>query len=446
MAVTSTTTKSATGTTITVFNNGIVNLVSQYDIKSKLQQTLAYDTKGNLTSITKYKYDASGKIIETDVYNSLNQLTGVNKFTYTSTNKIDTITHYGANDNITSIDYYVNGKFDHSSGLSSSLSTTTIAGAWSNIAGCGAIDVLKALSDATHTAIKDVTAPDINWALKAAHFDDAWSAGFTGKGIVIANIDTGIDLNNTDLNKHISKDSWNFISNTANVQDDNGHGTFTASEMIASNNGDSIIGGAYDAEIMVLKALNNLGNGTADNIAKAIYYAVDHGADIINLSLNSLVAQPLLKTAFAYAAQHDVLIAASSGNNLSNTPNYPAIYATTNTNVCSVGATFSLNGSEIFNAVSSKAGSNTAYNYVTAGGTNISGYNQAGAVTTMAGTSMAAPLVAAEMAILKQAIEGIGNVASNLIDDLVMKYVTHDTHVLQIVGVQAIAGVDHLMA
>lgn len=445
MAITSTTVKTTTGRVINIFNDGIIKQVSQYDTKSRLQQMLSYDTKGILSSTTKYQYDASGKIIETVVFNSTGKLTAVNKYKYTASNKLDTVVHYDANDKITSTDFYVDGKFDHSSGISSSLALTTDAGAWNNIAGCSSIDVLKALSHATNTVIKDVTAPDINWALKAAHFDDAWAAGYTGKGIVIAAIDTGIDLKNIDLNSRISKDSWNFVANNANVQDDNGHGTFIASEMIASNNSDSITGGAYDAEIMVLKALNSSGNGTADNIAKAIRYAVDHGADIINLSLSSVVAQPTIKTALQYAASHDVLVAAAAGNNLSNAPNYPAVYATTNKNVCAVGATFSMNGAEVFNAVSSKAGSNTAYNYVNAGGTAVTGYDKAGAVTTMSGTSMAAPLVAAEMAILKQAIESMGNVVNNLIDDMVMNYVTHDTHALQIVGIQPFTAVDQLM-
>ena len=446
MATTTTTVKSATGTTITVFNNGIQTLVSSYDLKFRLQQSVSYDNKGNANITTKYLYDSTGKLLETDLYDNTNHLTAVNKFNYNSANQIESINHYGASNTLTSTDFYLNGKFDHNTlatPVTKSIATTTTG--WSNITGNGSIDVLKALDDALGTVINDVTAPaNINWALKAAHFDDAWAAGYTGKGIIIADIDTGIDLKNSDLTKHISKDSWNFVNNTANVQDDNGHGTFTASEMIASNNGDSVTGGAYDAEIMVLKALNNQGNGTPENIAKAIYYAVDHCADVINLSLNSSVAQPLLKAAFDYANQHDVLVSVSAGNTLSKTPNYPAVYATSNDNVCAVGASFNMNGCEVFNAVSSKAGSNTAYNYVDAGGTSLTGYNQDGALTTMSGTSMASPLVAAEMAVLKQAIESIGKFANDVIDEMVMNYVTHDTHSLQLVGVQAIAGIDNL--
>jgi subtilisin len=434
MAITSKTIKTTTGTTITIYNGNTVMQESIYDSKFKLQSTITYT--GTTKTTTKYSYDSSGRIIETKVYNDLNQLTGINKYNYNG-KLLDTINHYDANNNLKSTDFYVNGKFDHS-GINS-----TQTGDWSNITGHGSIDVLKALSDILDKPIADVSS-NVDWALKSAHFDDAWAAGYTGKGIVIANIDTGIDLKNLDLTKNISKFSWNFVANNSNVQDDNGHGSFTAGIMIADNNSDKITGGAYDAEIMVLKALNQYGNGTADNIAKAIIYAVDNGADIINMSLNSKLAQPMIKTAMEYAAKHDVLLAVSSGNSLSSTPNYPAVYATSNDNVCAVGASFDLKGADVFNAVSSKAGSNTAYNYVVAGGTAISGYDHKG-ITTMSGTSMAAPLVASEMAILKQCLESFGTYTNNLIDDMVMDYVVENTHDVRIVGVQAIAGVDNLL-
>jgi subtilisin family serine protease len=206
--------------------------------------------------------------------------------------------------------------------------------------------------------------------------------------------------------------------------------------MIASRNGDSVTGAAYDAELMVLKAMDKNGSGTSQNVAKAIYYAVDHGADVINLSMNSSVDQPLIKTALDYAKAHDVLTAISSGNSLANTPNCPANYAMTNSNVCSVGATFDMNGSEVFNAVSSKAGTISSYNYVDAGGTNITGYDQSGKVVTMAGTSMAAPLVASEMAVIKQALESVNLYSMNQIDDMTMSIINNNTHNVQLVGIQ----------
>lgn len=322
---------------------------------------------------------------------------------------------------------------------------TTQPGSWNTTTGYGAIDVLNALSNALGKKLQDVSAPDsISYGLKTAHFDDAWAAGYTGKGQTIAVIDSGIDLNNKDLTAHLSKDSFNFVANNTNVQDDFGHGTFVASEIVAANNGDAITGAAYDAELMVLKATNNLGNATSANVAKAIYYAVDHGADIITVSLSSVLPQPLLKAAFDYAKSHDVLVAVSAGNTAANKPSYPAIYAATNNNVVSVGATSNILGKEYFSAISGKAGSVESYNYVVAVGVGDQGYDQNGNLTKMSGTSMAAPLVAAEMAILKQALEQTGAYVNNVIDDMVMNYVTHDTHSIQLslLGVSSFTPVD----
>lgn len=436
MAMTSTTTKTNTGTTISVFNNGVIYQASYYDTKFKVVKTAKFDSLGNVNTYETYQYSGN-KVVETDKFNAYNQLTEILKYTYNG-NKIDNVTHYDANGNLKLTDIYVNNVLDHS--------VAPLTSGWSNISGNGSIDVLKALTSALGHSIADVVDNTINWALKSAHFEDAWNAGYTGKGQVIAVIDSGIDLNNKDLTAHISKDSYNFVANNTNIQDDFGHGSFVASEIISSRNSDGITGGAYDAELMVLKTANNVGSATPTNVVKAIMYAVDHGADIINLSLNSVLAQPTIKTALDYAKQHDVLVSVSSGNNLANTPNYPAIYATTNHNVVSVGATFNMNNSEVFNTVSSKAGSNSVYNYVDAGGTNITGYNQSGQIVTMSGTSMAAPLVASEMAILKQAIESLGQYTSNVIDDMVMDYVTNNTHGLQLIGVSAITGVDNLIA
>ena len=440
MATTSTVVKSSTGTTISIYNNNVITSAVYYDTKFKIQKSVFYDAKGVVRETDTFSYDSLGKLVSESRYTGTGSLIETMKFTYNAKNQMDTTIHYDTTGAVTSTDYFVNGLLDHTT---KAVTPTTSVGSWSTVSGYGSIDVFNALKDAIHKDIIDVQAPaNINWALKSARFEDAWNAGYTGKGQTIAVLDSGIDLKNADLTKHLSKDSFNFVSNNTNVQDDFGHGTFVASEITAANNGDSITGGAYDADLMVLKTANNLGNATPQNVAKAIYYAVDHGADIISMSLNSVVDQPLLKAAFDYAKSHDVLVAVSAGNTLANKPSYPAIYAATNSDVVAVGATFNMNGKDVFNSVSGKAGSIAAYNYVDAGGTAVTGYDQFGKVVQMSGTSMATPLVASEMAILKQAIEQLGTYANNVICEMVMNYVTHDTHSLQVIGVQQFTAVD----
>lgn len=441
MAITSVTTKTDFGKTVAYYNNNVIFQLAKYDVTNKIFETSIYNTKGVLTEIDTILYNSTGRLTTLVRYDVSHKVIDTSNYNYNSKNQVDTIFHYNANGIKVSTDYYVNNLWDHTT---KEQLPAPITNGWSSIAGNSSIDVSKALSEIV--SVQDVIPIDsFAFHLKTAHFEDAWGAGYTGKGIVIADLDSGIDLNNADLSSSVSSLSYNFVDSNTNVQDNNGHGTFTASEMIASNNGDSVIGGSYDAQLLVLKVANQYGCASSSNVMKAIYYAVDNGADIINLSMGSSLEQPMVKSAMDYARQHNVLISVSSGNTLSDKPQYPAIYATSNGNICAVGATFNLNGNEAFNAVSSKAGSNTAYNYVTATGTNVVGYDQLGAVTVMGGTSMAAPLVASEMAILKQALKSTSLYTTDTIDDAVMKLVTHDTHSIQLVGITPIAGCDNLI-
>ena len=445
MAITSVTTKTASGKNISTYNNGVINISINYDLNGSMKDMYMYNADGSIRTSYVYKYTLN-KLTSIIKYDSSGAVVDDAEYTYNSTGKASVITHYDYQHNVTSVDYMAaNGiTIDHTVKVADP-KVQQLDAVWSNITGNGSIDLIKALSDATGNKIADTTTAGISWGQDVAHFDDAWAAGFTGKGQIIAVLDSGIDLTNKDLTAHISKDSYNFVAKNSNVQDDFGHGTFVASEIAAARNGDSVTGAAYDAELMVLKVADSKGSATLDNVVKGIYYAVDHGADVINISLYTVLPQPLLKAALEYANQHDVLVAVSAGNNGTNAPVYPAIYATSNDNVCAVGATYKIGIDEGFSTISCKAGSNTEYNYVDAVGISDVGYNLSG-VTTMSGTSMAAPLVASEMAILKQALESMNKYANNVIDEMVMNYVTHDTHSVQLVGISPIAGVDHLFA
>jgi subtilisin family serine protease len=93
---------------------------------------------------------------------------------------------------------------------------------------------------------------------------------------------------------------------------------------------------------MVLKAMDAYGNGNPTKVAAAITYAVDHGADIINLSMNGRIAMSAIDTALAYAKNHNVLVAISSGNSMKVGPAPPSNDALTLDNVISVGGSMSL--------------------------------------------------------------------------------------------------------
>jgi thermitase len=146
---------------------------------------------------------------------------------------------------------------------------------------------------------------------------------------IVAVLDTGIDLNNPDFVGRIwtnpnndakqgyPKDvhGWNFIDNTPDVQDNDGHGTHVSAIIAAdANNGFGVAGVDPQAEIMPLKFLDANGNGTTDNAVSAIYFAVSHGAKVINASWGGVDLSAPLDNAIAYANAHNVVFVTAAGN------------------------------------------------------------------------------------------------------------------------------------
>lgn len=281
--------------------------------------------------------------------------------------------------------------------------------AWTVNTGFGDIHVAASLSSVLGVntrAVDPIEFPLNQWALTSAHFQDAWDMGFTGKGVVIANIDSGLDLKNSALTHNLSEYNWNFVSNTANIQDDNGHGTATASEMISRG---VLTGAAYDAELMVLKVVDANGNGSQANLASAIRYAVDHGANVINIPLGGLQANDLVFSALEYADSHNVIVCMAAGNGANTEPQYPAQYSQQLSNCITVGAsTLSSDGLTLVDLLSSnEAGSDVPYHYVEAPGSQILAYGLNNQIMSWSGTSFATPLVAAQAAILLSANTGL---------------------------------------
>ena len=306
--------------------------------------------------------------------------------------------------------------------LSALTSAASATSHWNSLSGWGQADVSSALAQmlgqASPTGAEQaaVSAP---WYLQSMGFQTAWAHGYTGQGIVIADIDTGIDLSNTHFMQDIKLSAYskNFIENNTNIQDDNGHGTVTASELVARTDaGIGIQGGAYGAELMVLKALGADGTGTHTDISDAMVYAVDHGAQVINLSLGQSLPNQTLHTAMQYASDHGVVVVAAAGNQGTVMPEFPAAYAKQMPAVIAVGATESLNDGYALASFSNHSGSSMAYNFVDALGVGIMASDLDGSVHAWNGTSMAAPLVAAEVAVLASTHSGWS--AAQIVQDI----------------------------
>ncbi len=191
--------------------------------------------------------------------------------------------------------------------------------------------------------------------LAAAGVDapDAWGHMFAvhrpgGRGVVIAVLDTGVAYRNwdgflksPDFGSTHFIDPHDFVAGNAFPLDREGHGTFVAGMLAEStNNGRGLTGLAYGAQIMPVRVLDADGNGDSVTIARGIRYAVNHGAQVINLSLEFDISVraaqiPDIISAINFAHRHGVVVVAAAGNDSSRELAYPAAAPS----VISVGAT-----------------------------------------------------------------------------------------------------------
>jgi serine protease len=171
-----------------------------------------------------------------------------------------------------------------------------------------------------------------------------------GKGVVVAVLDTGVAYRRwrefypaPDFGRTRFVAPYDFVANDRYPLDRNGHGTFVAGIIAEStNNGIGLTGLAYGASIMPVRILDASGEGDEATIARGIRYAVDHGAQIINLSLEFLPSQvnsgaeiPQIVSAINYAHRRGVTVVGAAGNDETTQIAYPARVG----GVISVGAT-----------------------------------------------------------------------------------------------------------
>lgn len=165
----------------------------------------------------------------------------------------------------------------------------------------------------------------------------AWDAaqGFGNSGVVIAIIDSGVEAGHPDL---LQVTGYDFGDNDSNPDDNSsqrGHGTACAGVAAARNNTLGSAGIAAACSIMPLKVANSAGSMYFSAIQNALYYAADHGAHIISMSLGAAISSDsATDTAILYAYNAGCTILAATGNENKSTISYPAIHA----NVIAVGA------------------------------------------------------------------------------------------------------------
>lgn len=145
----------------------------------------------------------------------------------------------------------------------------------------------------------------------------AWQAGYTGKGVTVAVLDTGVDQTHPDLaSREIGE--VNFSSSRDNV-DRYGHGTHVASIVAGTGakSGGRYRGAAPDAKILDVKVLADNGNGSDSQIIAGMQWAAEHGAAVVNMSLGGFddpAVDPVEEAVDRLSARYGTLFVAAAGN------------------------------------------------------------------------------------------------------------------------------------
>lgn len=212
----------------------------------------------------------------------------------------------------------------------------------------------------------------------------------TGRGVTVAVLDTGVDPNQPALAGRLTP-GWNYVEDDADTDDvadvaggqAAGHGTFVAGLVALA---------APDARILPERVLDGAGNGNVFVVAQAVLDAVHAGANIINLSFGTgeQLSSPVLTDVIDLATRSGVLVVAAAGNDADDAPHYPAALP----RVLSVAA---IDTTGHYLAGFSDFGS---WVDVGAPGEDLVGPVPGDGYAIWSGTSMAAPLVSGEAALL----------------------------------------------
>jgi subtilisin len=288
-----------------------------------------------------------------------------------------------------------------------------------------------------------VSAQSLPWGVDRIDAEIAWGGSdgdtslpttgveYTGDGIDVAVIDTGIDTGHPDLN-YKTGNGYDFVNDDNDPKDDNGHGTHVAGTIAALDNTVGYIGVAPKVDLYVLKALNSRGSGYLSDIAAAIDWAVKgpngvegdgDDAEVVSMSLGASSTTSTLKTAVDNALAKGTLPVAAAGNDGSSSFHYPAAYSS----VVSVSATdsndglasFSNYGSWIELAAPGVSIPSTMPTYdVTLTSTGPPPKRYSNNYDTMSGTSMACPHVSGVAALVFEAGPSDDNGQNGIADEV----------------------------
>jgi murein DD-endopeptidase MepM/ murein hydrolase activator NlpD len=215
---------------------------------------------------------------------------------------------------------------------------------------------------------------------------EAWGITTGSANVTVAVIDSGVYYTHDDLNdgRVLTNIDWDYVNNDSDALDDNGHGTHVAGIIAAeTNNGIGTAGIMWQAKILPLKVCNEQGACNSDNIAKALRYAADKGARVINLSLGGDCSSQTMADAINYAYFTKKVVVVAAAGNSGESVGYPAAHDPT----LAVGATNNKDVRQLFSSTGKQLD-------LVAPGVNIESSVPRNGHDPMTGTSMAAPHVA----------------------------------------------------
>lgn len=249
-------------------------------------------------------------------------------------------------------------------------------------------------------------AQTVPWGIPKVQATTAHSSGYTGNGIKVAILDTGIDSSHPDLSANV-KGGYSVFTDSANrdpFKDGNSHGTHVAGTVAGVNNTIGVLGVAPNVSLYAVKVLDNNGSGSYSGIAQGIEWAINNKMKVINMSLGGSASSSILQQYCDLAYNSGILVVAAAGNsgNAAGTGDnvgYPARYSS----VIAVAATDSNNKRGSFSSTGSTV-------ELSAPGVSIYSTVPNNSYATYNGTSMASPHVAGVAALVWGAKPTLTNV------------------------------------
>ncbi|HEX5795259.1 MAG TPA: S8 family peptidase [Geminicoccaceae bacterium] len=250
-----------------------------------------------------------------------------------------------------------------------------------------------------------------NFGLDAVGASTAYAAGATGRGVTVAVVDTGIDVDHPELAAQIAGASTDIVSgDPQRVDDVDGHGTAVAGIIAARRNQELSHGVAFNARILAVRAdapgTCASGAGCAfdqADVAAATDYAVANGARVVNYSLGGGAAGgAALEAALARAADAGTILVLAAGNENAAEPTFPARFAADPAAAGRAIAVGAVDAGNQLTSFSNQAGSARDH-YLVAPGVHILAPAMDGGAALVSGTSFAAPHVSGAAALVLQA-------------------------------------------